>query len=64
MLVLTRKPGQIIMIGDDIRVTVLRISGKQIASGIEAPTDIAVHREEIYDRIQEDKKQGPDPNNK
>lgn len=51
MLVLSRKPGESVTIGDEVRVTVLSISGKQVRIGIEAPSDIAVHREEIYNKI-------------
>jgi len=52
MLVLTRRPGETIVIGDNVKVTMLGVEGKQIRIGIDAPRDIAVHREEIYDRIQ------------
>ena len=55
MLVLTRKSGQSIKIGDDISLTVLGVQGSQVRFGIEAPRDISVHREEIYRRIQEEK---------
>lgn len=58
MLKLTRKVGTKIMIGDDITVTVLKIDGKQVGIGIEAPKNIEVHREEIYQRIQEGKAVG------
>lgn len=51
MLVLSRKPGESVNIGDEVKVTVLSISGKQVRIGIEAPSDIAVHREEIYNKI-------------
>lgn len=51
MLVLSRKPGESVIIGDEVRITVLSISGKQIRIGIEAPSEIAVHREEIYNKI-------------
>lgn len=51
MLVLSRKPGESVTIGDEVRVTVLSVSGKQVRIGIEAPNDIAVHREEIYNKI-------------
>ncbi len=54
MLILTRRTGESIVIGDDITVTVLAINGKQIRLGIGAPKDIAVHREEIYERIKEE----------
>ena len=51
MLVLTRKSGESIRIGDDIKITVSDIKGKQIRIGIEAPGDITVHREEVYQMI-------------
>jgi len=56
MLVLSRKPGESVTIGDEVRITVLSISGKQVRIGIEAPNDIAVHREEIYNKIAGEKK--------
>jgi carbon storage regulator len=52
MLILTRKLGETIRIGSDIVVTVLAAHGNQIRIGIEAPKDVAVHREEVFDRIQ------------
>jgi len=52
MLVLGRRPGENIRIGDDIKVIVLEVRGGQIKLGIEAPLEISVHREEIYERIQ------------
>jgi len=54
MLVLTRKSGESIVIGSDIRLTVLEIQGRQIRLGIEAPSDVAVHRGEVYERIREE----------
>ncbi|HET6461636.1 MAG TPA: carbon storage regulator CsrA [Syntrophales bacterium] len=53
MLILTRKLGESIKIGDDIRITFLEIKGKQVKLGIEAPSQVAVHREEIYHLIKE-----------
>lgn len=53
MLVLSRKTGQTIMIGDDIYLTVLGVKGNQIRLGIDAPEEVAVHREEIYMRIKQ-----------
>ncbi len=55
MLVLVRRIGETLNIGDDIRVTVLGIKGIQVRIGVEAPKDIPVHREEIYKRIQEER---------
>ena len=54
MLILTRKIGECITIGDHIRVYVVGIRGKQVRLGIEAPSDAVVHREEIYQRIAEE----------
>jgi len=54
LLILTRKIGEGIILGDDIRIAVLEIRGKQIRIGIEAPPDVVVLREEIYQRIQEE----------
>ncbi len=51
MLILTRKPGETIIIGDDIKVTILGVASKQIRIGIEAPNDVTIHREEIYEKI-------------
>ena len=51
MLVLSRHREESIIIGDDIRITVLSIRGDQISLGIEAPPDVPVHREEVYDRL-------------
>lgn len=54
MLILTRKLGESITIGDDIKVSVLGIRGRQVRLGIEAPAKVVVHREEIYVKIQEE----------
>lgn len=51
MLILTRRVGETLMIGDNVSVTVLRVKGNQVRLGVNAPRDISVHREEIYDRI-------------
>ena len=51
MLILTRKSGESLMIGEDISVTVLGVKGNQVRIGINAPKDISVHREEVFDKI-------------
>ena len=53
MLILTRRIGESLKIGDDIRVTMLGVRGNQIRMGIHAPAEVPVHREEVYDRIHE-----------
>jgi len=58
MLILTRRVGETVMIGDDVTITVLGVKGNQVRVGINAPKHVAVHREEIYERIK--REQQPD----
>jgi len=58
MLILTRRVGETLMIGDEVTVTVLGVKGNQVRIGINAPRDVAVHREEIYERIKREQADG------
>lgn len=58
MLILTRRVGETLNIGDDISVTVLGVRGNQVRLGVDAPKNVAVHREEIYQKIQDEKDTG------
>jgi carbon storage regulator len=55
MLILTRRAGETLMVGDEVTVTVLGVKGNQVRLGINAPKDVSVHREEIYQRTQTEK---------
>lgn len=56
MLILTRKSGESVLIGDGVRVTVVAIKGRQVQLGVEAPKELMIYREEIYERIMEENK--------
>lgn len=58
MLILTRRVGETLMIGNDVTVTVLGVKGSQVRIGVNAPKDVTVHREEIYERVRHDQLQG------
>ena len=62
MLILTRRTNETLMVGDNVTVTVLGVKGNQVRIGVNAPKEVAVHREEIYDRIKTEKQQGNDTN--
>jgi carbon storage regulator len=58
MLILTRRVGETVMIGDNVTVTVLGVKGNQVRVGVNAPKEVAVHREEIYERIKREAQAG------
>ena len=60
MLILTRRVGETVMIGDEVTITVLGVKGNQVRVGINAPKSVAVHREEIYERIKREQQGGGD----
>lgn len=59
MLILTRRVGETLMIGDEVTITVLGVKGNQVRIGINAPKDVPVHREEIYERIKNEQDSAP-----
>ena len=59
MLILTRRVGETLMVGDEVTVTVLGVKGNQVRIGVNAPKEVAVHREEIYQRIRKEKDDEP-----
>lgn len=61
MLILTRRIGEVLRIGDDVSITILGVKGNQVRIGIDAPKDVAVHREEIYQRIKREQGQAAAP---
>jgi carbon storage regulator len=62
MLILTRRVGETLMVGDEVSITVLGVKGNQVRIGINAPKDVPVHREEIYQRIKNEDKSEPNGN--
>ncbi|MGD2113148.1 MAG: carbon storage regulator CsrA [Gammaproteobacteria bacterium] len=63
MLILTRRVGETLMVGDDVTITVLGVKGNQVRIGVNAPKHVAVHREEIYERIKDEQNQKAGTNN-
>ena len=61
MLILTRRVGETVVIGDEVQVTVLGVKGNQVRLGVNAPRDVSVHRQEIYERIRDEQGQGAGP---
>ncbi|MEM7282338.1 MAG: carbon storage regulator CsrA [Pseudomonadota bacterium] len=61
MLILTRRVGESVMIGDEVTITVLGVKGNQVRIGVNAPKTVAVHREEIYERIQRERNGDSEP---
>jgi carbon storage regulator len=57
MLILTRRVGETLMVGEEVTVTVVSVNGRQVRIGINAPKDVSVHREEVYERVQQEKLQ-------
>jgi carbon storage regulator len=60
MLILTRRVGETLMVGDEVTVTVLGVKGNQVRIGVKAPKHVSVHREEIYERIRAEQQAEPD----
>jgi carbon storage regulator len=60
MLILTRRVGESVMVGTEVTVTVLGVKGNQVRLGVNAPKEVAIHREEIYERVKDEKAQQPE----